>query len=327
MSAAARPPHRRSAVTTAALLALTAAAATAIGCAPAGPDGSADDSIDEVVAAQVAPLGRNHPSTVPGDFLLTPMGYFHPSCIRSAAERALAAATPCAYPHFDKSGRAIGDAAATSDGGPHLGPLFRGGNWITNANATVSGVGRANRIRITGDVRVPAAPAFAGGQTLYIFNGLEPSANGSEILQPVLGWSGGRWTMQNWDCCVGGSVFNDGAVAVKPGDLINQSVAGSTNSGFNIAWNRNGGRFKVFTVDGNNQVYDWAFAAVLEAYDIDRCDQYPNDGATTFTNVAVTVNGAARNPAWHAAAPRLSPDCATNTTFGGGTFALHYRSR
>src|SRR5262249_15463312 len=143
------------------------------------------------------------PAAVPSTFVLTPAGWFHPDCIRPATERGLAHAA-CAHPHYDRAGFAVG-------------PRF---DWayVMDADAVVPNIADDSEEFITGDVRVPALPASQSGQVLYVFNGLVPSRTDSQILQPVLGFYGsGSWYMQNWDCCVDGTVFNDDSVDVAPG--------------------------------------------------------------------------------------------------------------
>ena len=70
-----------------------------------------------------APAGPNRPSEVPDGYVITPSGYFHPSCVRQLAEgetlleggRVLqhadgtAESVPvCAYPHYTARGEILG---------------------------------------------------------------------------------------------------------------------------------------------------------------------------------------------------------------------------
>jgi hypothetical protein len=281
----------------------------------------------------VAPGSVHRPAGVPADFLITPAGYVHPSCIKPIELMAVAAATPCAYPRFDRSGRVLGDDAGLSadDGAGDsvdanvISPHFTGGRWITNANAVLSGVTSATAIVISADITVPKKPTFDGGQVLYLFDGIEPASDGSEILQPVLGFNRGAWNMQNWNCCVSGNVFYDGALPVNPGDVINQTVKGHVGS-WDISWKRNGSGGKSFHVTGNGKTFNWLFAGVLEAYDITRCDEYPNDSSVAFRNLKVTSNGTVQFLPWHTSSPAISPSCATSTSLDAAGVTIHYKS-
>jgi hypothetical protein len=296
---------------------VSAAAAVVAALALAGcGEPPEDDSVAVDRSALTAPASAGRPASVPADYIVTPAGYFHPSCVQPLAAAVVA---PCGLPHYDRSGAGLGDGAGT------VRPRFSGGRWITNANAVVGGIGSSTALVVSADITVPKTPTYDGGQVLYMFDGLEPSSDGSEILQPVLGFNSGSWTMQNWNCCVDGNVFYDGAVTVKSGDSINQTVKGHVGS-WDISWTRNGKPGKTFHVTGNNKTYDWLFAGVLEAYDITRCDEYPNDTSVAFRNLKVTSNGATIHPGWQADAPILSPNCATNTTIASTGVTIHYKS-
>jgi len=55
---------------------------------------------------------------------------------------------------------------------------------------------------------------------LYYFPGLEDIQDTQSILQPVLGWYWGQWTLASWNCCINGIITNSPAVNVSPGDLV-----------------------------------------------------------------------------------------------------------
>src|SRR5215469_5576983 len=78
-----------------------------------------------VAAAQSLPLaGPRRPATVPADYVITPFGYFHPSCVmhlakgdveqedESAVQHAdgsYESVPPCAYTRYDSAGNAVAD--------------------------------------------------------------------------------------------------------------------------------------------------------------------------------------------------------------------------
>ncbi len=78
-----------------------------------------------------ASAGTNRPAAVPADFVITPFGYYHPTCVnhlaqgdvlhtdQKAIQRASGALEPipvCPYPHFKADGiRVDGDEPAGQD--------------------------------------------------------------------------------------------------------------------------------------------------------------------------------------------------------------------
>jgi hypothetical protein len=307
-------------------IALMAAGLTFAGC-------GGDPEDVELQATAAAPLGLHRPASVPAEYVVTPAGYFHPSCVlrsRPLIASGDPSATPvsqahaadaCAYVHYDRRGRVMDRSFADLGHVP-----FTGGNWITNANAVVSGVSASTNVAIYAKVKVPPAPSHQGGQTIYIFDGLEPSASGNDIMQPVLGWSGGRWSMQNWNCCMDGNAWNDGDVTVHPGDVISQYVKGKTSSSFVIGWKNNDTGGREFHVDARGEIFDWAFGGVLEAYDIGSCSQYPAGGKISFTNLVVKRNGQAQSLGWNHDGSQLSPDCNPRATSGASSVTLRYHN-
>src|ERR1700686_327121 len=83
------------------------------------------------LAEAQAPAGPKRPAAVPADFVVTPFGYFHPSCVNHLAkgdvlwqdESAIQRANgtyeniqECAYPHFEADGtKVVGDVRPVGD--------------------------------------------------------------------------------------------------------------------------------------------------------------------------------------------------------------------
>lgn len=116
----------------------------------------------------------DRPADVPEEFVNTPNGYFHPSCVHEVREsdvvhldhvrHADGSWTPhpaCAHPHYDRSGKARWDAS------PPTVDSWVGQVASTNTQA-VSWLS-ANWV-------VPTAPSTGTGQRLYFFPGLMPAA-------------------------------------------------------------------------------------------------------------------------------------------------------
>lgn len=249
----------------------------------------------------VAPLaGPNRPASVPDGYVITPFGFFHPSCVQNLArgERLLAdgrvqhangsvnaTAAVCHYPHYRSSG-----VAATARSSP---PIING--WVESASMT-TGTPQKSYGALIADWKVPPQPYADDGQVLYLFPGFEDIEDPqTSILQPVLGWYQGQWTIASWNCCLSGIATSSAAVNVKTGDVIYGSITSTCPAGTIscATWN-------VLTIDlstgqgttlGNTpsqgQVFNWAFGGVLEAYSINSCDDYPSDRDLNFQRVTV----------------------------------------
>ena len=141
------------------------------------------------------PAGPNRPANVPEGYLITPFGYFHPSCVVRLAEGDTRIAggsaiqhrdgtkntvPNCGYTHFTVKGEALAPGA-TKPNAPTIGH-----SWIEAGNVTTgNSYGELTAIMTV----VPPTPTSHDGQTLYFFPGLEDDADVVTIIQPVLGWN------------------------------------------------------------------------------------------------------------------------------------------
>ena len=103
------------------------------------------------------PAGPNRPAGVPADYVITPFGYFHPSCVLQLDKReslnklgvlqradgSQIQVGPCKYPHFTPTGAPRTPGGDTSNGGveqvqePAVEPAISH-SWIENSNTTTS---------------------------------------------------------------------------------------------------------------------------------------------------------------------------------------------
>ncbi|UTH73285.1 hypothetical protein [Chromobacterium sp. IIBBL 290-4] len=250
----------------------------------------------------------SHPAKVPGDYVVTPFGYFHPSCVQEisagekllplgkiqAANGSVRAGARCAHARYSLSGQKIGPqdrqaagktpSASTQDDGVS--------GWVADSELiTSSAYGGINASWI-----VPAAPSSNDGQVVYFFPGLQDHNNVQSILQPVLGWNAfgdSAWTIASWNCCQDGTVNHSSPQTVNSGDQIVGTVQNNCKAGTKTcgSWNINT-RDATLNVEsplnqtGNyGQTFNWAFGGVLEVYGVASCQDYPADGAMSFNNV------------------------------------------
>ena len=272
------------------------------------------------VNAQV-PAGANRPAKVPVEFVITPVGYFHPSCVKEIekganllvkehairhADGSLENLSTCAYPHYTASGESV-SADSSDEKIPTIGR-----SWVEN-----EGWGDETKVYsgITAYWPVPAPPNSNDGQTLFYFPGLVDSF---QIFQPVLGWNADsnnpQWSISSWSATVlqtgsnsGGNLYPDGNayhsayMNVSGGDLIEGVVQANPTAcpaGTTIC-----NSWEITTSDINSGIsttisneaslgasVDQAYAGVLEVYNLVQCGDYPPNGGIEFSNVALYDN-------------------------------------
>jgi hypothetical protein len=245
------------------------------------------------VAQAQAPAGPNRPAAVPQGYVVTPFGYFHPSCVNHLAQRdkvlrdqqviqhtngTTQPMPVCAFPHYRADGEAVmGDERAAKD--PNISH-----SWIVSESTTTT----TSFGFLSAEWAVPPTPPSNDGQTLYYFPGLKDINNVVTILQPVLGWNAdfaGAWGIASWNCCVNGAVNEGPAFQVSPGDTIlgymfDTCAAGtlSCSSWDVVTWDLQNGQFSVLTnTSSQGQTFNWAFGGVLEVYNVAQCSDYPNN--------------------------------------------------
>ena len=291
-----------------------------------------------LAAAQVPTAGKR-PASVPADFIVTPFGYYHPTCVNHLAKGDVLMQDEatiqhvngtyeniqqCAYPHFDADGaKEVGDVKPAGNGeseSPSIGHA-----WIEYASIHDT----ANYGQIYAEWDVPPSPASNDGQTLFFFNGLEQYSGDITIIQPVLGWNSdysSAWGIAAWNCCKNGTVQEASPARVNPGDhlegyVFNNCKAGTTKCGswdIVIVDEENGNFSQLLKSSNFGQTFNWAFGAVLEVYNVAKCGDYPGaeisgyKGGLSFYNESVLDdNFVSITPAWTVTnlSSGLSPQC------------------
>ena len=251
-----------------------------------------------MTAAQTLPLaGPNRPATVPADYVITPFGYFHPSCVKHLAKGDVVRQDENAIGHANGTSDNMQECAHaryTADGEkvtgdePAVQPPTIGHSWIEYAGVKTTTAYRA----ISSEWNVPPAPSKNDGQTVYLFNGLEDYKDVDTILQPVLGWNsdyGSAWGIASWNCCTKGTVYEGPPAPVNSGDLIlGYTVATCTGTTTCSSWDvytfdqTNGNTSELLSTSNFGQTFNWAFGGVLEVYNIVQCGDYPAGGTNRF---------------------------------------------
>jgi hypothetical protein len=273
--------------------------------------GQATMPLDGSTAAQALPTaGPARPATVPADYVITPFGYFHPSCVMQLGngdevrkdENAIRHSNgtydsiqACAYAHYEANGETVtGDKQGLKQ--PTIGHA-----WVEAAATKIS----TSFGYLYAYWSVPPAPSKNDGQIVFLFPGVEdykdfPVRPGSDvsIIQPVLGWNSdyrSAWGIASWNCCVSGTVFEAPPVRVNSGDTIFGYMFDTCSPGTLscptwdvVALDLTSGRFsELLNTSSFGQTFNWAFAGVLEVYNIVQCGDYPSNGSISFYNLGL----------------------------------------
>jgi hypothetical protein len=296
------------------------------------------------------PAGSNRPANVPSDYVITPFGYFHPSCVRiaKAGEIVLAdgrirfadgteetIAAVCSFPHYTAKGELVAEGSANP------GPLYIEHSWIEAGQVSDSTPYNG----VVGAWSVPQTPTTNDGQTLFFFPGLMHSPSDPVlIIQPVLGWNDGQsgagpWNIASWNCCPSGMAWSSTAVTVNTGDQISGTVMAACGA----VIVQECSKWTITTTDVTTRgtttlnveypslmTFEWAVSGALEVYSITQCSDYPPDGSITFNSVGLYDNYFRRiqHPAWSpeywVTEGQTDPWCNYNATTTDTSATLYY---
>jgi hypothetical protein len=247
---------------------------------------------------------------VPADFVITPFGYFHPSCVFEIeeGERLLpdgrvehtdgavdANAPVCGYPHYTSTG-SMAPTDVREESGAKA-PVISG--WLEYVSATTS----TSYGEIAATWTVPPLPASDDHQTLFFFPGFEDTneEDNLSIVQPVLQFGtstaggGTYWAIASWNCCMIGTAWFSHLVKVNPGDTILGAITSRCEKGLNycadwkvISEDQTTGKKTILSkTPAAGQVWNWAFGAVSEDYGVKQCSDWPNNNTSTVFTVQV----------------------------------------
>jgi hypothetical protein len=299
-----------------------------------------------ITAAQAqAPAGPNRPATVPENYVITPFGYFDPSCVihlgqgdeLQAAQQAIrhadgttSSVPACGYPRY----RADGGTIRGDERGAYAFAI--GHSWIVAADCVAGstpidnlppcGTAASSFTALSAQWSVPPTPASNDGQVLFFFPGLQDiTAASTTILQPVLGWNAdfkSAWGIASWNCCVSGTVEEAPPQQVNSGDTIHglmgcHTFLGGACTSWDITTSdlQNGKSSALLNTPSTSPIFNWAFAGALEVYNIQQCTDFPATGSISFNNVQLQSNVMViPSPTW----------AITNFLAGGSTPQCNY---
>jgi len=268
--------------------------------------------------AQMA-AGANRPANVPSDYVITPFGYFHPSCVREikAGETVLGdgrirfadgteetVAPFCGFPRYTATGELVVEGSANA------GPLYISWSWIEAGQVSTQS---SSYGKLVATWTVPPTPKSNDGQVLYFFPGFMDINNTQLIIQPVLGWDDGQvgvgpWNIASWNCCPSGTANYSTPVTVSPGDTIWGEIKSTCKPGNESCptWNittkdvTTNKSTTLSNTPSEGQTFNWAQSGVSEVYYISRCSDFPPNHSIKFSNVALWDYNFKKitNPGW-----------------------------
>jgi len=182
--------------------------------------------------------------------------------------------------------------------------------------------------------RVPPAPSTSSGQTIFLFNGIDPVVPTQAILQPVLQWGpsqaggGPFWSVASWYVMGNGQAFFTPPVAVNSGDVLVgvMTLTGQANGLFSYQSEFQGIPETALPVQ-NVAELAWC-NETLEAYHITACSDYPSTDLTPMQSIDLRTGNT--TPAVHWTPQDRVTDCGQHTVVAidsaaGGEVHLYYR--
>jgi len=184
-------------------------------------------------------------------------------------------------------------------------------DWYNEGSSPIS--------KFTTTWKVPAAPATNNGQTVFLFNSIEP-ASGNAILQPVLQYGpsaaggGSYWAVASW-YLVGSQTYYTTPVKTSAGatldgvitlDASSDSKYNYTTSFSNVA--------KTSLKASNAAELVWA-TETLEAYAITSIKDYPS-GSTVFEDINIKLKSGTPSVTWETSSDSNDGITATVNTQG-----------
>jgi hypothetical protein len=173
-----------------------------------------------------------------------------------------------------------------------------GNGWVEASQWDVSLKSLDNIDYLYGYWTVPSIPKTSGA-LIFLFNGVEPEGGGW-IMQPVLqygdngAFGGDYWVLASWLVHSNTDYFVSSPIGANPGDTIlgslwQTSISGGT-LGYDIAaTDRTSNQSSTLSITATGYHWVWAYAGVLEAYNVTSCSEFPggSSGSEGFVKTHV----------------------------------------
>jgi len=261
-------------------------------------------------------LAAGRPANVPPEYMVTPFGYMHPSCVVHVGEGervgqnmlhhvdgTMENIPVCQYPRYKTNGEVVKLEPAAPEQ-PQISH-----DWVEDAvEFYPRNLGEQSSTWV-----VPSAPTSQDGQTDYFFPGI------GNIMQPVLGWGADYptgWGIASWVCC--SPAAESTPIPVSSGDLISGTITQNCGGGSSScnSWKVSmtdvtTGRSTTLGAEPTEGEQSEAVGGVLEVYNILKCGDYPADGEFVFNSKFYDNDGnLVSNLNWSSSASKTdSPQC------------------
>ncbi len=304
-----------------------------IGC------GEEPTSVPDLPLAPLAPLAPQVGGVPGGDYVVTPAGWWHRSCVHAIPKGAKVLRDrhvrredgttyrlpQCRHPAFP---RLPGQAnAGRGRGGPFVVPDING--HLEYAFDSLTG---SNSYRhLEAKWVVPSVPTGSYGsgapyEVYFTFPGLQPIPGTIPvILQPVLqfGFNGGdigesdSWVAASWRCDArepDGVCTHADPISVSPGDSIFGEINATACIGGTCTWTvvtveMESNERSEWTGADDDDIYDFAIGGDVEVYNLGNCNQFPFYGVF-YSAISLEDTTGSVTPSWsHYIMPNPDPSC------------------
>ena len=244
------------------------------------------------VAAGIGSLAAN--------LVLTPGGFRHPSLVHRVEPGQAVHLAAGRLRLMNLKTKAFIEVSKASVGAEEVPGLGTG--WIAYAY-WINGTGSPITSFST-TWRVPPAPATQASQTIFLFNGIDPSDPSSGILQPVLQWGpsaaggGAYWSIASWYVTGDGHAFYTTPVPVNVGDTLVGVMTLTSRAGnlFNYQCEFQGIAGTSLPVQNLPELV-WC-NETLEAYSLNACSDYPDTDYTAFQTISLQTGNTTPSVNW-----------------------------
>jgi hypothetical protein len=172
-----------------------------------------------------------------------------------------------------------------------------GSGWVEDDQYNASLTSSDNIDFVGGNFTVPSYPSERnGGQVIYLSNGIDPASH-KWFLEAALqygyngAFGGNYYTISTW--LIGTkAVYYTTPELVLPGDSLTGYTQMTSKSGSTTSWevviqDNYSGAYSIGSYWVSGQHWTWAYAGILQAYNIDACAEFPASGREVFNNSVI----------------------------------------
>ncbi|KAJ6461922.1 hypothetical protein C8R47DRAFT_1240593 [Mycena vitilis] len=165
--------------------------------------------------------------------------------------------------------------------------------WVNNGSSQVSS--------LTTNWTVPPEPETYNGQTVFLFNGLQPATTGA-ILQPVLQYGpsnaggGPYWSLASWYVDDSGHAFFTPLVNTTVGASLNAVITLTNSENSSFVYTSQFSNVPGTSISVTRDTPLVVAVETLEAYGMITASDYP-EGSTVFTDIDVAFEEGEGNAA------------------------------